>query len=66
MGYFATIYLFGVGFVAFYVSSVVVFAFVLLRKVSFPIVYILRCSDLYVFGIILIQYIAYAFRYFLD
>ena len=60
MGYFGTIYLFGVGFVAFYVSSVVV----LLYKVSFPIVYILRCSDLYVFGIILIRYIAYAFRYF--
>ena len=54
------------GFVAFYVSSVVVFAFVLLCKVSFPIVYILTCSDLYVFGIILIWYIAYAFRYFLD
>ena len=64
MGYFGTTYLFGVGFVAFYVSSVVVFAFVLLCKVSFPIVHILRCSNLYVFGIILIRYIAYALRYF--
>ena len=54
---------FGTGFVAFYVSSVVVFAFVLFCKVSSPIVYILPYSVLYVFGITSSWYIANVFRY---
>ena len=56
---------FSAGFVAFYVSSVVVFAFVSFCIVSFPMVYIFTCSDLYIFGITLFRYITNAFR-FLD
>lgn len=52
---------FSAGFVAFYVSSVVVFAFVSFSIVSFPMVYILTCSDLYIFEITLFRYAAYAF-----
>ena len=51
------------GFVAFYVSSVVVFSFVSFSIVSFPMVYILTCSDLYIFGITLFRYTAYALRF---
>ena len=54
-------FFFSAGFVAFYVSSVVVFAFVSFSIVSFPMVYILTCSDLYIFGITLFRYEAYAF-----
>ena len=59
-----TIYVFfSAGFVAFYVSSVVVFAFVSFSIVSLPMVYILTCSDLYIFGITLFRYTAYALRF---
>lgn len=56
-------FFFSAGFVAFYVSSVVVFAFVSFSIVSFPMVYILTCSDLYIFGITLFRYTAYALRF---
>ena len=39
----------GAGFVALYVSSVAVFVFVLFCIISFPMAYILTCSDLYFF-----------------
>ena len=57
----------GAGFVALYVSSVALFVFVLFYIFSFPMAYILTCSDLYFFywNNLISAYIAYVFR-FLD
>ena len=48
----------GAGFVALYVSSVALFVFVLFYIFSFPMAYMLTCSDLYFFvGITLFRHI---------
>ena len=48
---------------AFHVRSVVVFAFALFCKVSFPKVHILTCSDLYMFWCYYFRIIVSVFKY---